>query len=80
MARLKLKPPSSSQTECQKAFVSNLTQRLQNAYLNGLDMQSNIADDRIDRLSNKNQNVKPNIDWYVFICFWITYLLILWLL
>jgi hypothetical protein len=80
MARLKLKPPSSSQTECQKAFVKKMTQRLQNSYQSGLDMQCNLANNRVERLSNTSQKVLHNTDWHVFICFWITYLIILWLL
>jgi hypothetical protein len=78
MARLKLKPPSSDQTECQKAFVRKLTIRLQKAYLNGLDMQCELSANRVERLSKKIKPYKK--DWNVFICFWILYIIFLWLL
>lgn len=77
MTRLKLKPPNE---ERQKAFISDLRKKLKRSEQSRRKLNERMLSDRLDFLSDTDRRIVKDNSVKTFICFWMVYFIILWLL
>ena len=75
-SKLKLKPPDP---EKQKAFINNLHDTLQKSRIKRIELDTYLNSRWIRFISDPNRKIKKDNSVKIFICFWVIYFIILWL-
>ena len=77
MTRLKLKSPNK---ERQKAFISNLCEQLKESEQSRHRLDDMMMSNWLDFITDPNRRIVKDNSVKTFICFWMVYFIILWLL
>ena len=77
MTSLKLKPPNK---ERQKAFISDLREKLKRSEQNRRKLDKMMLSNWLDFITDPNRRIVKDNSVKTFICFWVVYFIILWLL